>query len=779
MTMSRPFSRLRSQPSPETRHSGVIPALLRPLRKLRHPAGLLVLALALLGRAAGRDDCALVEGRVVDAATGEALSHVNVYIPELRLGESSHEDGSFHLDHIAAGRWTLVASRIGYRDIRQALVLASCDSLVLELQLQPSPMELAELRITADGPPAPEAELKLNSEELQRRLAGTLAATLDEQPGISSRSMGPAPARPVLRGLSGDRLQLQEDGHPVGDLSSTSADHAVAIDPASARSVSLLRGPEALVLTGSGIGGVVDVQRGTIPPARAHGISASTLLSGESASGMAVAGGALDAPLGRLRLHLDGSWRTGGDQRTPAGTLENSAITTSSFSTGLRLPEGLGLEGVSLTTLDSEYGIPGGFVGGHPGGVDITMERRNLLSRFLWHPDLALLDRIELEAGASSYNHQEYEKSGRIGITFAVDNLYSRLVIHRAGTTPGMAGQFGAELSRRELETGGLTLMPSVAQNSGSLFLLEHRRMGAVALGGALRGAWHQVVPDRERVSTVVGHIRERTFGGIGVSLRAELSLDHMAGNPSLRGVQTGLLLNRGWRAPTMEELFSGGPHLAAYSYEIGNPELAPELGLNGEWYLQVSRDRWHGRLALYATRWSGYVFPAFTGHFSSRRADLYEYRYTGRDAQHRGWEFELEWTPAGPWSVHIEGSGVRGSLAQGDTPLPETPPVRGSAGLSWQNSLLRLELALEGADRQDRVYVSEDPEAIPEQTTAGWARLDASADLRLVVGGHLHSLMLGVDNLLDREYGDHLNRVRSVMPEAGRNLRLSWRTWF
>jgi iron complex outermembrane receptor protein len=722
----------------------------------------------------------MVEGRVVDGSTGRPLSHVNVYIPELRLGESSHEDGVFHLDHIAAGRWTLVASRVGYRDIRRSLVLATCDSLVLELVLQPSPMELEELRVTAEGTLPPEATLRLGSEELQRRLGGTLAATLDEQAGIASRSMGPAPARPVLRGLSGDRLQLQEDGHPVGDLSSTSADHAVAIDPASARSVTLMRGPEALVITGSGIGGVVDVQRGTIPPARAHGISASTLLSGESVSHTAVAGASLDAPLGSARFHLDGSWRSGQNQRTPVGRLGNSAITTGGLATGLRLKEGLGLEGLSLTLLDSEYGIPGGFVGAHPGGVDITMSRRNLLSRFLWHPDRPLVDRVEWEAGASRYHHREYEKSGRIGITFDVDNLFSRVVLHQGAADQPGAGQLGLEVSRRYLATGGLTLMPSVTRDMGALFLLKHTQAGPLALSGAARLALHRVAPDRERVSSVVGNIRDRRFSGSGLSLRAELPLARGAESAGpLRGLRVGTLLNRGWRAPTMEELFSGGPHLAAYSYEIGNPELQPETGDNAEIYLQVARQRLRGRLAVYATRWSGYIFPAFTGHFSSRRADLYEYRYTGRDATHRGWELELEWTPREPWTIHLEGAGVRGELASRNTPLPETPPIRGRFGVDWQNSLLRLGLALEGADRQDRVYLSEDPGATSEQATAGWARLDATLDLRFVRGGRLHSVMLAVDNLLDREYRDHLNRVRSVMPEAGRNLRLSWRTWF
>ncbi|MCB9472611.1 MAG: TonB-dependent receptor [Candidatus Delongbacteria bacterium] len=760
------------------------------LRHVIRPAGILCVLAGVLAStkpliAAQPDDCARVDGRVLDATTLQPLSHVNVYIPELRIGEGSHSDGEFHLDHIQAGRWTLVASRVGYRDIRRSLVLDSCDSLVLELLLQPSPTMLAELQVTAESGEArtgdEAAVTRLNGEELQRHLGTTLAATLDEQAGITSRSMGPAPARPVLRGLSGDRLQLQEDGHAVGDLSSTSADHAVAIDPASARSVSLLRGPEALVHTGSSIGGVVDVQRGTIPPARAHGVSTTALLSLESGSSSMVAGASMDAPLGRQRIHVDGSWREGGDTRTPTGRLGNSSISTQGFSTGLRLQEGLGLEGLSFTLLESDYGIPGGFVGAHPGGVDIGMSRRNARARFGWQPGLSTLDHIELETTASTYRHVEYSKSGRIGISFDVQNMGARLLLHQRPAEQPRALLLGMEAARRSLVTGGLTQMPSVDQNNGALFLLKHWQPGQLTLVTAARLNHTTIMPERERISSVVGHIRERSFTGAGFSLRMEHPLggifSHSPDN-ALHGIRAGMLLNQGWRAPTMEELFSGGPHLAAYSYEIGNPELEAELGSNGELYLLVARKGLRSRLAVYATRWHRYIFPEFTGHFSSRRADLYEYRYTGQDAIHRGWELELEWTPAEPWSVNLELADVQGWLVDGKVPLPETPPLRGRLGMDWQNSLLVLGLSLEAADRQDRVYQSPAPDAIPEAATAGWARLDGQVSVRLVRGRALHSLMLSVDNLLDREYRDHLNRVRSVMPETGHSLRLSWKVY-
>ena len=73
-------------------------------------------------------------------------------------------------------------------------------------------------------------EVVFGGSKLQQNLSRTIAETIDYEPGIAQRSMGPAPARPVLRGLGGDRLLVVEDGERTGDLSATSSDHAVAIE---------------------------------------------------------------------------------------------------------------------------------------------------------------------------------------------------------------------------------------------------------------------------------------------------------------------------------------------------------------------------------------------------------------------------------------------------------------------------------------------------------------------------------------------------------------------
>jgi iron complex outermembrane receptor protein len=87
----------------------------------------------------------------------------------------------------------------------------------------------------------------VTGEELQRSLRPTIGETLARQPGVSATSFGPNASRPVLRGFQGERIRVLTDGIGSIDVSNTSVDHAVAINPLIAERVEVLRGPSALL----------------------------------------------------------------------------------------------------------------------------------------------------------------------------------------------------------------------------------------------------------------------------------------------------------------------------------------------------------------------------------------------------------------------------------------------------------------------------------------------------------------------------------------------------
>ncbi len=149
----------------------------------------------------------------------------------------------------------------------------------------------------------------LTGQQLTRELRPSIGETLARLPGVSATSFGPSASRPILRGFQGERIRVLTDGIGSIDVSNTSVDHAVVIDPLLAERVEVLRGPSALLFGSSAIGGVVNVVDRRIPrrlPKNgAHIDATATYGSAANERSGAIAG---DVAIGdKLVLHADGS----------------------------------------------------------------------------------------------------------------------------------------------------------------------------------------------------------------------------------------------------------------------------------------------------------------------------------------------------------------------------------------------------------------------------------------------------------------------------------------
>ena len=153
--------------------------------------------------------------------------------------------------------------------------------------------------------------------ELAQAVRPSIGETLAKQPGVSATSFGPAASRPILRGLGGDRIRILTDGIGSLDLSSSSADHAVAINPLTADRIDILRGPSALLFGSGAIGGVVNVIDSRIPRRAEAPLHADVTLGYGSAANERSGGLSLSVPvLGNFVLHGDAALSRSDDLRT-------------------------------------------------------------------------------------------------------------------------------------------------------------------------------------------------------------------------------------------------------------------------------------------------------------------------------------------------------------------------------------------------------------------------------------------------------------------------------
>ena len=346
--------------------------------------------------------------------------------------------------------------------------------------------------------PLQEPEVVFSGSKLRQNLSRTIAETIDYEPGIAQRSMGPAPARPVLRGLGGDRLLVIEDGERTGDLSGTSSDHAVAIEPMTTERIEVVRGPRTLLYGSNALAGVVNVVRGYVPSERPDGFGGSVTYQGESVNRGLSGGLTLEQPLGPLALRFDSSLRNADDIATPHGVLANTDIRTGNASVGLSLVRPWGHVGASGSLYDSDYGIPPDPEGGHPHGVSIDLQRQHLEGRgeILTGPDW--LQRLELHHSFSRYQHGEFEASGDLGMEFGVLTHNTGALAHLDRMGPFANGAIGLWYEYRNYAAAGLNFTPPAEEYAGALFTYQEWEHGPWAANAALRVDARRVEP-RER----------------------------------------------------------------------------------------------------------------------------------------------------------------------------------------------------------------------------------------------------------------------------------------
>jgi len=163
----------------------------------------------------------------------------------------------------------------------------------------------------------------LSEEELQRRVENSIGETLRREPGVSSTFFGPGASRPVIRGLTGDRIRVLDAGIGSIDASATSPDHAAAVEPATAQKIEIVRGSSMLLYGSSATGGVVNVFSGRIPTQLPEdGVDGSLRIGGSTVDDGVETSGGFDVLLGEIGgaavvFHGDGTFREAEDYNIP------------------------------------------------------------------------------------------------------------------------------------------------------------------------------------------------------------------------------------------------------------------------------------------------------------------------------------------------------------------------------------------------------------------------------------------------------------------------------
>ncbi|WP_069131674.1 TonB-dependent receptor [Rhodohalobacter halophilus] len=722
-----------------------------------------------------------VAGFVIDSETEEPVPFAYLHLEEINRTGTTDRHGYFKIHNVPEGEYSLYVHRIGYSSKTQRIEITHGEETNITIELNPTVLSGQSLEVVAEagdmrGSNLEHASLKVTGAQLRESLGTTLSETLSNQPGFDQRTMGAAPARPVIRGLGDERVLILQDGERTGDVSGASPDHSVTVDPMGADEIEIARGPAALAYGSNAIGGVINVVRNQIANNKPSSINGMATLQGATVNSGLSAAGRVAVPKNDFVINVDVSGRYGANYRSPLGTIENSNYLTTNNAVGVSYIRPWGYSGIAASTFISGYGIPPDPEGGHPNGVEVEMEKYQVESRSEFLIEDHFFKMVESGLSYRYYHHKEFESDETVGTEYTTNTSNVNLkATHRNFSVfnDGVIGIWGEYQDYQVLDRFNIF----ANSFSGSAYTIQEADFGPLHLELGTRFDAVIAKPDRENPDSRIGHIRQREF----YSLASSASVIYNLG----AGFSVGSTLLHSFRAPSIEELYSQGPHLAAYSFEIGNPDLDPERGLAKELFVRYRRSNATFELTAYHNGFQNYIYPRDTGRQNIFFPRLNDYQYESVSAEIYGLEAQTEFqltsniTFNGSASMTIgrrdvsEEEQESGNFESDTTPLPMIPPFSFKTGLNYSKDALRLGMNVRHSFKQDRL-------AEFETVTDAYTLVGATAEYRLTSSsGLLHTISLQGNNLFDTTYRNHLSRLKEVFPEPGHNVSLLYRLYF
>lgn len=635
---------------------------------------------------------------------------------------------------------------------------------------------------------------------------GTLGELLSWRPGVSSSFFGAGSSRPVLRGLEGRRVGVYDTGMGTGDLSSSSPDHAVAIEPLFIREATILKGSAALLYGGEAIGGAVDVEPDFVP-VRGQGGRAELDGGWQYGTASAARMGYLRAGQGgeRWALRMSALKRDQGDMRIPgfARTPEydiNNRIRLPPEVQGQvgpnpqgRVPntfaetEVLGIGGgwfgdrASLTVAyqqyGSRYGVPldGHTHGNPPGvpvvegpspadGVEIDLQQNRFTFEVAMAPGEMLPGALEVKAAFIEFEQKEFEGSFLSNDFFRKTGEGHLLYSHREGDWQSFIGAaaVGRDYRNRNISYAAGRADADLLETrsrKASLFTLQEIGWGKWAVRMGARGEW-QMARRQDRTDLERDHT--------GLSLTGEILFKV---TEVVRVILSG---HQSTRLPTAEELFIEAPHGATGVFQLPDPDLGRERSRGAELTLEGRLSSLAGRVSYHYRAFDPFIFQENQGYEVD---GLTAYAFAQEDAAFQGGEVEIEgslWrTAKGQGTLVLFGDWIRAESRADGEPLPRIPPARIGMRLDLREGPWRGGMAVHHAFAQRRVPRSVFGTLSYQSPTPAYTLVSVSISRRLPFFAGRAEAGMRIENLFDAEARQHTSFLKDVAPLPGRNLSL------
>jgi len=594
---------------------------------------------------------------------------------------------------------------------------------------------------------------KLKGTELTKKRQTSIGDTLATEAGVQSTSFGPNASRPVIRGLDGDRIRVLQNSLGTLDASTQSLDHAIPVDTLTIDQMDIVRGPMALLYGSSAVGGVVNLVTNRIHYEYEEGFFSKLLSQGETVNNGVSNALHLNYGADKTMFHFDGSTRNLGDVKVPTSDpkdkIKNSFNKQDNLAVGVSKILDRGYYGLSFNHFNTLYGS----VADESVSIDMTQNRFEFHSEY--RPESSSVRKWKLKSAQSDYFHKELE-DGATGTIFRNEGNESRLeALTKSDQWDGVTG-FQSQIFNFKA-VGDEAFIPSSKTNKLSLFTFQQLSLGKNAFRFGARLENHEISKEK---SIIFGAKDEKGFLGYNASI------GHCYDFSKKNTLETSLSYTE--RAPTFQELYSNGQHLATGTNEIGNSNLIKEKATAFEVTLKNTSSQNQFTGSIYSQVFKDFISLNPNGQVDVDNLPIFNYEqvdalFYGIDLDNKN---ELQKFSGGVLYLTNKFDYIHARNMDTGHHLPRISPPRFSTGFEIETD--------EWVADIEAQYVADQTKTAPTETrTQDYIYTNLGYTYKVV--GNLTSVdfFARVRNIFDVEARNHVSTLKDKAPLPGRNLIL------
>ncbi|TRX36722.1 TonB-dependent receptor [Flavobacterium restrictum] len=705
---------------------------------------------------------------IVTNLKNEPLKGVSVYVPELHKSTVTDENGAYNLTNLPQGNLKVQFVFVGFAT-QNKLVSSLAKTTTLHIVLEETIFQMDEVIVsTAFNKIQSQNVMKVEHESiksLQRKGTATLIEGLATIPGVAQISTGTSIGKPVIRGLSGNRVLVYSQGvrmenQQFGD------EHGLGLNDAGIESVEVIKGPASLLYGSDALGGVLYFNPEKFAEAHAFKTNFSQKYFSNTQGSNTSLG--VKTSTENWKFLARGSYNTHADYSISGGDrVTNTRYNETDFKTGIGYSNATFSSVLRYNYNKLDLGIPEEGIANQTISKHTAFPKQGVFNHLLSLNTVFFFEKskLDVDLGYIANDRSEFPETTIAGLHMKLKTVNYDVKYHlpTIGKLESIFGIQGMHQTNRN--SGTEYLIPDATTTDFGVFGTINHEWKSSVLQAGLRFDNRKITTTAQGISGEEGSFQaiDKSFDSFNASLGYKTNL---ATNMTLR-----LNLASGFRAPNLAELTSNGVHEGTNRYEVGNSNLKTEQNIQTDLNLEYKNGHFEFFANGFYNHINHYIYTSPTGTVI---ADNAVFDYIQNNAKLYGGEIGLHFHPHPLDWLHYETSfeSVTGQKQNGDY-LPLIPAN------NWNNTL-RGEFKIKNwlADGFAALTVSttfnQKKVSGFETQSNGYTLLNLGLGGNVKLGKTAFDVSLNGNNLLDKKYIAHLSRLKTDgIPNIGRNIIL------